>query len=42
MFVLNASSILNKKNELNIMVDDTNRHILGITGSSENNAVTLC
>ena len=28
---LNARSIVNKKNELNIMVEDTDPHIIGIT-----------
>ena len=28
---LNARSIINKKNELNIMVDDIKPHIIGIT-----------
>ena len=30
---LNARSIVNKKNELNIMVEDTDPHIIGITES---------
>ena len=30
---LNARSIVNKKNELNIMVKDINDHIIGITES---------
>ena len=30
---LNARSIVNKRNELNIMVDDINPHIIGITES---------
>ena len=30
---LNATSIINKKNELNIMVDDIKPHIIGITES---------
>ena len=30
---LNARSILNKRNELNIMVEDTDPHIIGITES---------
>ena len=30
---LNARSIVNKKNELNIMVEDTDPHIIGITKS---------
>ena len=28
---LNARSIINRKDELNIMVDDTKSHIIGIT-----------
>ena len=31
---LNARSIINKKNELNIMVDDIKPHIIGITTKS--------
>ena len=31
---LNARSIINKKNELNIMVEDTKPHIIGITESN--------
>ena len=34
---LNARSILNKKNELDIMVDETKPHIIGITESWANN-----
>ena len=30
---LNARSIVNKRNELNIMVEDTDPHIIGITES---------
>ena len=30
---LNARSIINKKNELNIIVDDIKRHVIGITES---------
>ena len=30
---LNARSIVNKKNELNIMVEDIDYHIIGITES---------
>ena len=30
---LNARSMVNKKNELNIMVEDINTHIIGITES---------
>ena len=37
---LNARSIINKKNELNIMVDDTKPHIIGITESWTNNDIT--
>ncbi len=37
---LNASSILNKKNELNIMVDDIKPHIIGTTESWGNNDIT--
>ena len=37
---LNARSIINKKNELNIMVDDINPHIIGITESWANNDIT--
>ena len=33
---LNARSIVNKKNELNIMVEDINPHIIGITESRAN------
>ena len=33
---LNARSIVNKKNELNIMVEDINLHIIGITESWAN------
>ena len=33
---LNARSIVNKKNELNIMVEDVNPHIIGITESWTN------
>ena len=35
-----ARSIINKKNELNIMVDDIKRHIIGITESLANNDIT--
>ena len=35
---LNARSIINKKTELNIMVDDIKPHIIGITESWANNA----
>ena len=37
---LNAKSILNKKNELDIMVDGKKTHIIGITESWENNDIT--
>ena len=37
---LNAMSIMNKKNELNIMVDDIKPHIIGITESWANNDIT--
>ena len=37
---LNARSIINKKNELNIMVDDKKPHIIGITESWTNNDIT--
>ena len=37
---LNARSILNKKNELDIMVDDIKPHIIGITESWANNDIT--
>ena len=37
---LNARSIINKKDELNIMVDDIKPHIIGITESWTNNAIT--
>ena len=33
---LNARSIINKKNELNIMIDDIKPHIIGITESWAN------
>ena len=40
---LNARSIINKKTELNIMVDDIKPHIIGITESWANNDITdLC
>ena len=39
---LNAvRSIINKKNELNIMLDDIKPHILGITESWANNDIRL-
>ena len=37
---LNASSIINKKPELNIMVDYIKPHIIGITESWANNDIT--
>ena len=37
---LNARSIINKKNELNIMVDGTKHHSIGITESWANNDIT--
>ena len=37
---LNARRIINKKNELNIMVDDIKPHIIGITESWANNDIT--
>ena len=37
---LNASSIINKKNELNIRVDDIKPHIIGITESWAHNDIT--
>ena len=37
---LNARSIINKKDELNSMVDDINPHIVGITESWENKDIT--
>ena len=37
---LNARSIINKKTELNIMVDDIEPHIIGITESWANNDIT--
>ena len=37
---LNARSIINKRNELNIMVDDIKPHIIGITESWANNDIT--
>ena len=36
---LNARSIITKKNELNIMVDDIKPHIIGITESWANNDI---
>ena len=37
---LNARSIVNKKNELNIMVEDTDPHMIGITESWANIDIT--
>ena len=37
---LNARSIINKKNELNIMIDEIKPHIIGITESWANNDIT--
>ena len=37
---LNARSIINKKNELDIMVDEIKPHIIGITESWANNYIT--
>ena len=37
---LNARSIINKKNELNIMVDDIKPHIIGIPEPRANNDIT--
>ena len=37
---LNARSIINKKNELDIMVDEIKPHIIGITESLANNDIT--
>ena len=37
---LNARSIINKKTELNFMVDDIKPHIIGITESWANNEIT--
>ena len=37
---LNARSIVNKKNELNIMVEDIDSHIIGITESWANTDIT--
>ena len=39
---LNARSIINKKTELNIMVDDIKPHIIGITESWANKDITNC
>ena len=38
---LNARSTVNKKNELNIMVEDSDPHILGITESWTNTDITV-
>ena len=37
---LNARSIINRKNELNVMVDEIKPHIIGITESWANNDIT--
>ena len=37
---LNVRSIVNKKNELNIMVEDIDHHIIGITESWANTDIT--
>ena len=37
---LNGRSIINKKNELNNIVDDIKPHIIGITESWANNDIT--
>ena len=37
---MNSRSIINKKNELNIMVDDIKPHIIGITESWANDDIT--
>ena len=37
---MNARSIINKKNEINIMVDDIQPHIIGIAESWANNDIT--
>ena len=37
---LNARSIINKKTELNVMVDDIKPHIIGITELWANNVIT--
>ena len=37
---LNARGIVNKKNELNIMVEDIDHHIIGITESWTNTNIT--
>ena len=39
---LNARSIINKKNELNSMVDDIQPHIIGITEAWANNDYNIC
>ena len=40
MCVLNARSIVNNKNELNIMVEDINPHMIGITESWANKDIS--
>ena len=37
---LSSRRIINKKSELNIMVDDSDRHIIGITESWANKDIT--
>ena len=37
---LNAGSIINKKNELDIMIDEIKPHIIGITESWANNDIS--
>ena len=37
---LNARSIMNKKSELNIMVNDNDPHIIGVTESWANKDIT--
>ena len=39
---LNTGGIINKKNELNIMVDDIKPHTIGITESWANNEYSRC
>ena len=38
---MNARSMINKNDELNIMVDDIQPHIIGITESWANNDITM-
>ena len=37
---LNARSLVNKKNELNLMVEDIDPHIIGITESWDNTDIS--